>query len=249
MNRERRKTYRVALRPCERLLVSIHPEGRLPLLGDVVDLSIYGASASCSVKPPPLQLGERVRIRLSTRGGPRPIELDALVASRSDEQRVRRYGLQFLERSALEEGLSRRMFQLFNRRGQVRIRMNGTPAAVRSEGPGEPTTHAAVLHDLSVRGLGLQVPVEAEADLRGVRRLTVRFRLEEGGRPLQVVAAIRNRRTTPQGMIYGLEIDPVATRHHDDVQDLLMQFLRRRERELLVGPETPAAGDELQVTA
>jgi hypothetical protein len=44
-------------------------------------------------------------------------------------------------------------------------------------------------------------------------------------------------------------IDAVATRHHDDVQDLLMQFLRRRERELLVGPETPAAGDELQVTS
>lgn len=228
MNRERRKTYRVALRPCERLLITLHRQRGLPLLGDVVDLSIEGAGAVFSKKPPQLALGERVRLTLATRGGPCTIEQAALVASRSEEGDGRRYGFEFLDRTALEQGLGQRLFRLFNRRGQVRVCMDGAPAAARAE---RGAICAVGLFDLSAGGLALSIPLQAHAELGRAERLLVRFRLPGEEQALQVVATVQNRRPTPEGLIYGLALDPQETRNFQEVEGHIARFLWRREAE------------------
>ena len=237
MIRDRRKTYRVALRPCDRLLISVFPGSELPLLGDVVDLSIEGAGANFSVTPPPLPLGEQVRISLSTRGGPRPVELDALVVSRSDREHGRHYGFDFLQRGVLEDSLNKRLFRLFNRRGQVRLPMEACPAAIRAEGTKTPKTYKVMLSDLSAGGLALLAPREAERELRRVSDVQVRFRVPELDRTLQVIGRIRSRRASVDGVLYGVEFDAGRSRRFSDIQALIVGYLRKREREIMRDPE------------
>ena len=232
MNRERRKTYRVALRPCNHLLISVFPEQGLPLLGDVVELSIQGARATFSAKPPPLPLAELVRISLATRGSPHPVETEARVVSRSDERRVRSYELEFTNPAMLERGLNARLFTLFNRRGQVRVPLVDTPRAVRAEGVPSPRTHRVEVHDLSVGGLALRVAPEVARELRGATDLQVRFRVPGKDHAVQVVGRIRVRRTTAQGFIFGVEMDPRRTRNFPQLQDLIVEYIHGRQVEL-----------------
>ena len=83
------------------------------------------------------------------------------------------------------------------------------------------------------------MPAEVEAELRGAHRVSVRFRLRPEAGPLQVVGVIRNRRALPGddpaagSLVYGIEVDPLATRHSEDVKREIMEYLRHRERELL----------------
>jgi len=239
MNRDRRKTYRVALRPCEHLLITVHREHGLPLLGDVVALATQGAGARFSLRPPPLTLGESLRISLSTRGGPRPIELLATVASRSDEPDARHYELEFLDSLELRQGLVRRLFRLFNRRGQLRVRMDDAPAAVRSGGAQQAGPFRAQLRDLSSRGLALVVPAEAEEHLRHATHLEVRFRLPGDDAPLQVAGIVRSRQAVPAGLVLGLLLDADGTRRFPAIEERIRCFLRQREAEELLGAAAP----------
>ena len=161
--------------------------------------------------------------------------MPAFVRFRREEETVRRYGLEFLERDIVEQQLPPALARLFNRRGAFRVRPDpAAPISVTLEGflsKGSVERTTVDLVDLSVTGMAVTVGTEFEKAFAG--NVDVRVSLELPGYPddINLGAVIHYRKLLGDGVHYGIGFDPERTANFARQRRAIMDYVVRRYRE------------------
>lgn len=170
---------------------------------------------------PPLRAGSRILLGL-TEGLLERLSLEAiLIARRQLDGRVR---------CLFDAGPRRAAPGSANTRGSVRIRPSpSAPARMRVE------NHDAefVVRDLSVGGLSLVLPKDAELPLAVGAVGSISLVLPGEPAPLDLVARVRNRRLFGGSILYGLQFEAGATPGFAYKETRLQRYLVRRQQQMI----------------
>jgi c-di-GMP-binding flagellar brake protein YcgR len=203
--------------------------------GIVVDVTVDGAGVRFPLSTAPnIAIGEKVELEFASQQQ-KILSVSAFVRFRREEETVRRYGLEFLERDVVEQQLPPALARLFNRRGAFRVRPDAaapidvTLEGFLSKGSVERTTVALV--DLSVTGMAVTVGPDFEKAFAG--NVDVRVSMELPGYPddINLGAVIRYRKLLEEGVHYGIWFDPERTANFARQRRAIMDYVVRRYRE------------------
>lgn len=185
---------------------------------------------------PLFDTGSAVTLALGTSP---PFTVRATLTRRMLSRRVRRYELTLHD----VEGIVEAWHALFNRRDAVRVgtRTGEFVDVLLHVDPERPSAavYAATLVDLSESGM--QVQLEPGEPLPGPRTLTARLRLPRASRPIGMVCQVRWQRTDRRlGHRLGLCFDR-RTPWFWRQQQLVLDYVHKREQEERRRPATPEA--------
>ncbi|MHC4415811.1 MAG: PilZ domain-containing protein [Planctomycetota bacterium] len=234
----RRAQYRVELDEAAGLRVTIpNPKGR-PFVGRLLDVSADGAGARFQAPEfPELAVGQEVNLIMTSDRLKSSLKVAARVQHRAEEEGFRRYGFRFLRREQLEAQLSPALRQLFNRRKAVRVSpdtRSSVPTALEAA-PGGPSAKAR-LEDLSALGAGVSLEAEAEAVFATTTRVGISLSLPGCRDPVDLVGHIRYRRLVGARIHYGIEFDAALSRHFEQQQEAITEYVMQRQRRMLKRP-------------
>lgn len=233
----RRRRYRVDLERRRDLKVKVQAAGRPAVQGEPVDLSLDGigvrfaSPGAQGVQSPVIAVGEEVGLSLMLPPHQRPLQSNAKVVSRTEGESHRRYGFQFTDRDQFQAQLSPALYGLFNRREAYRVRPDPqNPIEVGLEGLGGDVRFRAQLLDISVKGMAVAVPMEAEAALAGSDRIRVSASLPDVAGTLSWVAVIRDRMLVRDRIHYGVEFELEQAAASPGQRDAVMAFVMKRQQ-------------------
>jgi c-di-GMP-binding flagellar brake protein YcgR len=215
--------------------VTLSSEGQTLAPGIVVDVTAEGAGVRFALGTAPnIAIGQRVELEFASQQQ-KILTVPAFVRFRREEETVRRYGLEFLDRELVETQLPPALARLFNRRGAFRVRPDpARPIAVTLEGF---VTHGSVerttvdVIDLSVTGMAVTVDSRFEQAFTG--NVELRVSMEVPGYPddLNLGAVIHYRKLAREGVHYGIGFDPSRTANFEKQRRAIMDYVVRRYRE------------------
>ncbi len=217
------------------LEVTLSSGGRTLAPGIVVDVTADGAGIRFPLATAPnIAIGEQVELEFASQQQ-KILAVAAFVRFRREEETVRRYGLEFLDRDIVEKQLPPALARLFNRRASFRVRPDpAAPIAVTLEGfvpMGSVERTTVDLVDLSVTGMAVTVGTEFEKAFSG--NVDVRVSMELPGYPddINLGAVIHYRKLLDGGVHYGIGFDPERTANFAKQRRAIMDYVVRRYRE------------------
>jgi hypothetical protein len=215
--------------------VTLLSEGRTLAPGIVVDVTVDGAGVRFALATAPnIAIGEKVVLEFASQQQ-KILTVPALVRFRREEETVRRYGLEFLDRGVVEKELPPALARLFNRRGAFRVRPDpGKPIPVTLEGfvaQGSVERTTVDLIDLSVTGLAVTVDHAFEKAFSGNVELRVSMDIPDYGDDINLGAVIHYRKLLDEGVHYGIGFDPDRTSNFAKQRRAIMDYVVRRYRE------------------
>jgi len=175
-----------------------------------------------AVEPPTLAVGRAGEVRFERSGAERFTALGK-VAYRRDEDGWRTYHFLFGDRARAV------LWSLLRPERATRVTPGADePVEVLLSVPDAPEEVAVPARDLSLTGVGVEVPFEHEPALLGVEALEVRLDLPGDDEPLALVARITSRTLGRGGISYGLEFSPEAIPEGDPRRTALEAFVEGR---------------------
>ena len=232
---EKRSIYRVQPEDKDFLEVTLSSGGQTLAPGIVVDVTVDGAGVRFPLATAPnIAIGEKVDLEFASQQQ-KILAVSAFVRFRREEETVRRYGLEFLDRELVEKQLPPALARLFNRRGAFRVRPDpAAPVSVTLEGfvsKGSVERTTVPLVDLSVTGMAVTVGTDFEKAFSG--NVDVRVSMELPGYPddINLGAVIHYRKLLGDGVHYGIGFDPERTANFARQRRAIMDYVVRRYRE------------------
>lgn len=178
-----------------------------------------------AVDPPTLAVGRTGEVRFERVGAPGFTALGK-VAYRRDEDGWRTYHVLFGDRARAV------LWSLLRPGRATRVTPDADePIEVLLTVPDAPEAVAVSARDLSLTGVGVEVPFEHEPALLGVEALEVRLDLPGDDEPLALLARITSRTLGRTGISYGLEFTEDALPEADSRRAALEAFVSSRAAE------------------
>lgn len=172
---------------------------------------------------PALALGTLVEVRFQEMGAARPVIALGQVGHQGRDSDPSVLGLRFTRREDFYAQLTPKLWEVFNRRRDRRVRFRGTEIAARLDSGGK--SWEARLFDLSSQGLGVDVGLEVMEELENYELL--RIRTEVPGTPLDVVGVRVHGSPIGRDLRVGVRIDPARTTDFGGQQERIEMFLKR----------------------
>ena len=183
-------------------------------------------------KLPSMDIGAELTLNVRASSLRHPLHVTATVNSRSDEDGTRRYGFSFVDDEP-EEVRNPALVSLYNRREAFRVRPDVATAPMVTlravEGDRRATGR---LLDVSVTGIAVLLPVDVAATMDDDAGFDFDLSLPNGP-TLALSAILRNRIETRGGVRCGLTLDLERTQRFEDRQESILQWVMRRQREIL----------------
>ena len=232
MRKEQRKHYRLV--PESAFDVTILEGGHEAIPGHVQDISANGVGVRFA-KPggPALLIGRTLELRF-TCSSPNPIVVSARVRQRNETSDSCSYGFGFTHMGQLRELLMTELSRTFNQRGMFRVppTRDGDAETLLQHGNAE-SVRAQVI-SISGTGMACALPAAEDATFLRSDRLKVVLTLPACPEALHLEAHIRTRCFMNDIQLrYGIAFDLQATANAGQRQDLVIQYVTRRQREIL----------------
>ncbi len=204
------------------------------LQGELRDVGLE--SVTIDVPARALSALERgARVTLALNGGQLPEDClsDVHIETFREDGGHGRVVLRYVDRDELSRILAKGVGQQFNRRGSFRIEPDPRhPVQVHvATSAGETVSMQAL--DVSGTGVAAAGDEAGAATLSVGKRVNVRLEVPGSPRPLEFVAEVRYHRPEADVLHVGLMFDPDRTRGFATAQDHLIDYIMRRQRELL----------------
>lgn len=200
--------------------------------GEFLDLSMQGVGASFLVeRDPRLVEGDVVELSIQSLSHGAVTTPARVVYGQPFEKRHVRYGFEFINAGNLYSQLDSFYARLFNRRKSMRVR----PALDRKVHVGVTWgSHRidAVVGEISATGVGLIMNEAQAAQLMGVERVGVVFRLPGLKHEFHGHAEILNRKATSERVYLGLAFDLEEPEGLILQQGMLEGFVDKRSAEM-----------------
>jgi len=229
----KRKQYRVKPEPQD-LTVCVTLSPSAPSLeGRIVDLSACGIKVLFAYRcDPSYRLKEVVNLKFISPHLPAPLITPGLVRFRGEGRTGRIYGFEFLDWLGLLTSLPPLLAEMFNQRGDFRVAPDPEePIPINLENL--PLARSAVLRDISSNGLSFLVPSNMETVLREVKTLDISFSLPPSPHRLYFRCQILREQLSEEGVTYGVCFDAKRTEGFHEKQNLVIQYIQRRQRQRL----------------
>jgi len=195
-------------------------------------ISLEGARIRIrSTQAPNLALGKTVQLRFCSPGLERPVEVEARLHSRHDEDSLRDYGVWFIDSREIEEQLLPCLHKLFERRRFARVQPDPSHSIVVALH--DPATECSVsgqLLEISTGGMAVRIRAEDESQLTNA--VTIRAALTlPTGIPLQIDrrGILRNRTLFGQSVQLGIEFDEMLN-SNDAWRAAILEYVNERRR-------------------
>ena len=218
----------------EPLRVAVRGGGNRVSVGEVVRADAESALLRFpSVGAPRYEIGEGVKLSLSSPGLADTIELRARVTSRGEAESRRTYGFALRSDGGAEREMARALLDLIGRRGAYRATLDADESRevrVLSQVRGEPREFLGVLLDVSTGGLRLVLKAGAERHLAGVDALELRFSLPGEFELFTLAVSIRHRSECDGGIAYGVRFEPDQSPDFIEQQARISEFVLGRVR-------------------
>jgi hypothetical protein len=236
----KRKRYRVRPESTDDLTLAVARTGKSSIAGRIADLSIEGVALFFDQRHDPVfALRDIVNLELSSKHLPEPLVVPSMVRHRSEVERGRLYGFEFVDWLGLLGKLPAALTGLFNQRGNYRVQPDPqNPVDVMIEGTLLPSPIQATLRDLSVAGISVQAAYTIENLLMKVELVQVSFELPFSPERLSFWGNIIHRDLIGQGICYGILFDDKRTPRFKKKQEVLIKYVSDRRQQLL--PQVPA---------
>ena len=146
------------------------------LLGEVLDLSLYGCSVRVPLTQAPIvPVGGTVSLTLHA-SDTKSVTITATVQASTGRDKFRRMGLAFSNPAALHAMLSPKLLRWFNERRALRVQPR-PPVSVAVDVPGQERRLTGRMLDISAEGVGVVVDGESAQELSQVVRVGLEFTL------------------------------------------------------------------------
>ncbi|MDP6945614.1 MAG: PilZ domain-containing protein [Myxococcota bacterium] len=204
--------------------------------GIVVNITNRGLVVVCNeLRNPESTPGRRVSLLLSGAGIETPQEAPGHIQGvRTEDTSHHRVVVWVDDPEDLDRLMSAGISATFNRRGAYRVAPSASePIKVQLVGTTGGWTHEDQVANLSASGVAVLVDKAVAAQLEEAGSLTASLQLP--GRPRPTVFVSHVRRSIPKGdeFLVGLDFDPDLTENFEDISDLIVDYIMRRQRELL----------------
>lgn len=182
---------------------------------------------------PELPLGQTIQLTFFS-ADHRPRMLRGTPTLRHDSAGYRRYSFRFEESEEVRQGFLR----MFNQRRAFRVDAGVNPPidvhlTDAASDPARSVPSAALLRSISSTGVGLAANAAIDLLFAKVESVRLRMTLPPLDSSLNLMAWIRNRRLQDQTVFYGLEFDPQRTVDYEAQEQIVLQYVMRRQREEL----------------
>jgi c-di-GMP-binding flagellar brake protein YcgR len=202
----RRSTYRK--RQCKAYALSVlvaGPRGSLP--GQFLDLSMGGVGAAFPRdKDPQWKQGDVVEVVVQSLSHGKVRSPARVVYSKGAEDRLVRYGFEFINAGDLYAQLDTFYERLFNRRSSMRVRPS-LDRKVKLTLTCDGRTREGTIAEISATGVGLVLEPAQGEGLEGGQRVGVEFKLPGTREAFRGHARIVNVKATPERIVLGLAFD------------------------------------------
>jgi c-di-GMP-binding flagellar brake protein YcgR len=204
---EKRRQYRRANGGSQPLSLSIEVASWAPIQAELIDVCMQGIGARVDFKRDPnLKVGDVVQLTIGCLDRPR-IRTKARVANvGGQDERGTRYGFEFENQGQLFAQLDHFYARLFNRREHVRV-MPGLDRKVSVVVKWGKERLTASIYDLSIGGLGLALPRDWSARMKGVSEVLVEFTLPGEKRSIRTRAFVAHHSPMQNHVVVGLRFD------------------------------------------
>ncbi len=231
-----RKNYRVKLKSDRDLEVTLkaaqepasHP-------GEIVDVSADGVGVRFAAKARPgLAVGSEVDLRFTSTQLKKPLEVQARVRRRHEEEGAVRYGLQFLGEEQTDRKLSPILHALFNRRAAYRVEPDPElPVDVTITSVDGGTTAEGQVVNISAGGLQARLPFESDQAFARVDAVRLSLALPGSPNPCSLVGRISARILSGIVVKYGIAFDPERSENFERQTSAIFDYASKRQREIL----------------
>lgn len=205
-NGNRRKAYRK--RQCKAYALSVlvsGAKGTLP--GQFLDLCMGGVAAAFPRdKDPQWKEGDVVEVVVQSLSHGKVRSPARVVYSRPAQERLVRYGFEFINAGDLYAQLDTFYERLFNRRSSMRVRPS-LDRKVKLTLSWSGQRSESTIAEISTTGVGLWVDPALAASLAQVEQVGVEFKLPGTNQPFRGHARIVNRKLSPERTLLGLAFD------------------------------------------
>ena len=221
MQSDRRAIYRTPPARSEGMQALVQGTHEVSASAQVLDITSRGFGAAFGTgEMPNLGLGDRARIRFTASSLHEPLEVESTVVTSAEHDGRRHLGFRF------EAGeLPRSSYRLFNRRSLYRATLQGGARAdVQAWPTGSPQTRVQIT-DVSLAGVGANVPAAQGDQLAGLDTVALDFRLPQLPRLFRYAATVRSRQREENGINYALAFDRRRTQHFLEQAEDLAEFV------------------------
>ena len=204
--------------------------------GVVVNITNRGLVVVCSgLRDPEAMPGLRVSLRLTGAGMESAQEAPGHIQGVRNEDSTRHRLVVWVDDTAdLDRLMSKGVSATFNRRGAYRVAPSAAePIAVHLTPLSADWAHDDTAANLSASGVAVLVD-QAKADkFQEAGTLVATLVLPGSPRKLAFTAQVRRAIPTEDGILIGLDFDPDRTDNFDDISDRIVDYIMRRQREVL----------------
>ncbi len=238
MDFERRTQYRVETDESADLHLSIRNPHGSPYSARLLDVSASGVGARFFLPGcPNLAMGQEVVLVFNSERLEQPLQTPATVQSRIEEGGARRYGFQFKAGHDLDAQLPHELRPLFNRRGAVRVPPDpDSPVKVVVKPSAGSSSVEVRLVDISATGAGIGLSAETESQLARTTRVDLALFLRGASDPIRFAGNIRHRHLVGSEVQCGIRFDPELTENFAEQQEIIREYVRRRQEALMGVP-------------
>jgi hypothetical protein len=227
-----RRTFTFQAEQANLVLVELHVAAASAIEARLLSISVEGAKIRIHSKHAPnLALSKTVRLRFSSPGLERPLEVEAKLHSRHDEDSLRDYGFWFIEPCEIEERLLPCIHKLFERRRFARVQPDPSHCIVVMlyDSATERRVSGQLL-EISSGGMAVRIQVEDECQLTNAVGVRAAFTLPTGI-PLRIDRRVilRNRTLFGQAVHLGIEFDD-ALNSNNAWRGAILEYINARQR-------------------
>jgi c-di-GMP-binding flagellar brake protein YcgR len=234
LERERRRHYRVELKPSKPVRVSLALSDGSLLVGEVINISKGGVKISFPAdKALFFAQNEKTKLKFAVIPEHETVVIDAIMAGTIESGGKRLYRFQFADPDSLNGALGSSLFKYFNRRQFVRVRpgaANPIEATVESRG----TFYQARIIDISRSGIRLSIESKIAQPLNQLDRAVILFQLPDCEVPVKVLGTIIHSRSERNGVICGIKFDWGETNGFQQQEAAIADYVGHRQRETLL---------------
>lgn len=212
VDNDKRRFYRVLRTSNPPLTVTLEQAPGTCLFAECDDISMGGAGVHFSAtRDPHLSVGTEVVLAFQAMSRPDAIRARAKVVSvREQPDKSVRYGFQFTNQPELYAQMDSYYARYFNRREHMRVLPDHSEKIVAQLRWAKGEIVARV-HDVSIGGLGLLIPIDAAAALTDVKALHVSVQLPNTQQELRLNCNVRSCRPLVKQALLGVEFEKDAT--------------------------------------
>lgn len=228
----RRGAYRK--RQCRAYALSVlvtSADGTLP--GQFLDLSMGGVGAAFPrEKDPQWQAGDVVEVEVQSLSHGKVRTPARVVYGDALDQRLVRYGFEFINAGDLYAQLDTFYGRLFNRRSSVRVRPSLDRKVKLRLTLGGGSSCEATIAEISATGVGLVLGPDQGAGIQPRQRVGVEFRLPGTKTPFRGTARVVSAAATPERVVLGLAFDLEGKQGLGPQAGALAAFIESRAAEM-----------------